>query len=121
MDMCQEICASRSWKHELLRGQSFYGNVETVEIACGLDAIAEGIRIAREYEDSTNLAKLFTMHATNALYFLKWAQDQVSDECKVGRGGLGYGGVQVLEQRLDVTGHALSALTKLRRLDVLLP
>jgi hypothetical protein len=30
----------------------------------------------------------------------------------MGRGGLGYGGVQVLEQRLDVTGHAISALTK---------
>lgn len=121
MDMCQEICTSRSWKHQLFRGQSFYVNLETVEIACGLDAIAEGIRIAREYEDSADLAKLFTMHATNALYFLKWAQDQVSDDCTVGKGGLGYGGVQVMEQRLDVTGHALSALSKLRCLDVLLP
>ena len=77
--------------------------------------------MAREYEDSADLAKLFTMHATNALYFLKWAQDQVSDDCTVGKGGLGYGGVQVMEQRLDVTGHALSALSKLRCLDVLLP
>ena len=45
---CAKRYTSRSWKHQLFRGQSFYVNLETVEIACGLDAIAEGIRIARE-------------------------------------------------------------------------
>jgi hypothetical protein len=34
-----------------------------------------------------------------------------------GCGGLGFGGIQVMEQRLDVTGHAVSALAKLFRLD----
>lgn len=120
LELCQEICQSRSWKYQLARGQSFYINLETVEIAVGLDSLAEGIRIAQE-EKQDDLAKMFKMHATNALYFLKWATDQVPDSCAVGRGGLGYGGVQVLEQRLDVTGHAISALVKLRDLSVLLP
>jgi len=120
LEMCQEICQSRSWKYQLARGQSFYINLETVEIAVGLDSLAEGIRIAQE-EKQDDLAKMFKMHATNALYFLKWATDQVPDSCAVGRGGLGYGGVQVFEQRLDVTGHAISALVKLRDLSVLLP
>jgi len=120
LNMCQEICQSRSWRHQLARGQSFYINLETVEVACGLDALAEGIRIARE-EGDDDLAKLFRMNAVNALYFMKWSQDQVSDSCIVGRGGLGYGGVQVFEQRLDVTGHAISALVKLRDLSVFLP
>ena len=57
---------------------------------------------------------MFQMHARNAVYFLEWSQDQVADDCVVGKGGLGYGGIQVLEQRLDVTGHAISALMKLR-------
>jgi len=38
--------------------------------------------------------------------------------CIVGNGGLGYGGIQVFEQRLDVTGHAISALVKLHKLAV---
>jgi len=117
LEMCQEICQSRSWKYQLSRGQSFYQNVETIEIVCGLDALAEGIRIARQ-EDREDLDKLFTMHAKNALYFIQWTQDQVSNDCFVGYGGLGYGGVQVFEQRLDVTGHAISALVKLQKLAV---
>ena len=136
---CQEVYCGhvpRDIHHEVGSTNSFVGKVFMLilkrsklhvvsmqeEKGTGIvGGIAEGIRIAREYEDSADLAKLFTMHATNALYFLKWAQDQVSDDCTVGKGGLGYGGVQVMEQRLDVTGHALSALSKLRCLDVLLP
>ena len=123
LEMCQEICQSRSWKYQLLRGQSFYQNIETVEIACGLDALAEGIRINRQEDtkDTEDLDKLFTMHAKNALYFIQWTQDQVSNECIVGYGGLGYGGIQVFEQRLDVTGHAISALVKLHKLAVTIP
>jgi len=120
LEMCQEICQSRSWKYQLSRGQSFYQNVETIEIACGLDALAEGIRINRQEDTENNedLDKLFTMHAKNALYFIQWTQDQVSKDCIVGKGGLGYGGIQVFEQRLDVTGHAISALVKLHKLAV---
>ena len=115
LDLCQEICQSRSWKYQLARGQSFYINLETVEIACGLDALAEGIRVAQA-EKAEDLVRMFRMHATNAVYFLKWSQEQIPSNAPVGRGGLGYGGVQVFEQRLDVTGHAISALTKLMNL-----
>jgi len=120
LDMCQEICQSRSWKYQLSRGQSFYQNIETVEIVCGLDALAEGIRINRQEDTENNEDhdKLFKMHAKNALYFIQWTQDQVSNDCIVGKGGLGYGGIQVFEQRLDVTGHAISALVKLHKLAV---
>jgi len=126
IEMCLEICDSRSWKYQLARGQSFYINLETVEIACGLDALAEGIRIVLEQERDLlpdNDAKLFKMkmQAINALYFLEWSQGQVPDGVVVGKGGLGYGGTEVFEQRLDVTGHAISALVKLRNLFVLLP
>ena len=121
LDMCQEICQSRSWKYQLSRGQSFYPNVEVVEIVCGLDALAEGIRIAQDLLGEEDTTTMFKMHAKRALYFIEWAQSQVSDDCLVGKGGLGYGGVQVFEQRLDITGHAISALGKLRSLSVLLP
>lgn len=120
LDMCQDICQSPSWKHQLARGRSFYANLDTVEIACGLEAVAEGLRLAREHEDHAVLAQLFQRQVIEAACFLKWAQEQVP-EGAVGRGGLGYGGTYVSEQRLDVTGHALSALVKLRNQSVLLP
>jgi hypothetical protein len=46
LTMCQEICQSKSWKYQLSRGQCFYVNLETVEIACGLDAVVEGMNVA---------------------------------------------------------------------------
>jgi hypothetical protein len=114
LELCRDIVNSKSWKYELARGSSFYPNLETVEIACGLDALVDGIRVALVVEeDDKEQATLFWTRATNAVNFLQWAQDQVPPESTVGRGGLGYGGIQVLEQRLDVTGHAISAVTKL--------
>ena len=120
IDMCEAICNSRSWKQQLDRGTSFYVNLNTVEIACGLDALAEGIRIARKDDQRSDLAEAFRIRAVNAMQFLEWAQGRVPEDSVPGRGGLGYGGVQVLEQRLDVTGHALSALMKLRDASVFL-
>ena len=111
LSLCQGVIDSKSWKYELARGRSFYPNLDTVEIACGLDALADGIHVARRITDSR--LEVFERQAKNAVYFLQWAQQQVPAEVSVGRGGLGYGGVSVLEQRLDVTGHAISALTKL--------
>mmetsp|Transcript_5041 Transcript_5041/g.10599 ORF Transcript_5041/g.10599 Transcript_5041/m.10599 type:complete len:105 (-) Transcript_5041:114-428(-) len=91
-------------------GRGFYPNLQTLEIACGLDAVVQGIDVAyragRELE-----GRMLRAHAKNALAFLKFAQDQVPAD-SAGAGGLGYGGVQVFEQRLDVTGHAVAALTK---------
>ena len=65
-----------------------------------------------------NHDRLLKMHATNAVYFLEWVQAQVPESCTVGKGGLGYGGLQVFEQRLDVTGHAVSALVKLAEIEL---
>ena len=119
LKLCEGICHSRSWKFQLARGKSFYVNLDTVEIACGLDALAEGLRIIGgdeqdEREDDRDLANLFEIRIRNAVDFLQWAKEQVPVDSNVGQGGLGYGGIQVLEQRLDVTGHAISALIKLR-------
>ena len=113
--MCQEICQSKSWKYQLSRGQSFYVNLDTIEIACGLDALAEGIRVAK-LQQEIELVTLFERNAANALQFLSWMQSHVPSTCVLGSGGLGYGGICVLEQRLDVTGHAISAMVKLRKL-----
>lgn len=109
LEMCTDIYKSTSWK-ELNRGKSFYPNLQTVEIACGLDAIATGIPVAMEMSKRAE-AMLLWRNVENAVDYLKAVQDQVSPE-SIGYGGLGYGGIQVLEQRLDVTGHAVSALTK---------
>ena len=111
LQMCRDIVHSRAWK-ELKQGQRFYANLNTVEIVCGLDAIAEGIRLASAIGDD-NTAALLKRNAMNAVYFVEWSQSQVSKDSPVGYGGLGFGGTQVIEQRLDVTGHALSALVKL--------
>jgi len=111
VELCQEVVNSKAWKYELARGQSFYPNLNTVEIACGLDALSDGIDVARSLQ--SDILELLEMRAQNAVDFLEWAQDQLPADATVGKGGLGYGGTLVLEQRLDVTGHAISALTKL--------
>ena len=111
LQMCRDIAHSRAWK-ELKQGQRFYANLNTVEVVCGLDAIAEGIRLASAIGDD-DTAALLQRNAINAVYFVEWSQSQVSKDSPVGFGGLGFGGTQVIEQRLDVTGHALSALVKL--------
>ena len=114
LTLCEDVISSKSWKYELARGRSFYPNLSTVEISCGLDALADGINVARITEDER--LELLEKHASNAVEFLQWIQDQVPVDVTIGLGGLGYGGVVVLEQRLDVTGHAISALTKLSTL-----
>jgi hypothetical protein len=116
LNMCREIVVSRAWK-ELKQGQSFYANLNTVEIVCGLDALAEGLRLANSIGD-VETAALFKRNAMNAVYFVEWSQSQVSRDSSRGFGGLGFGGNHVVEQRLDVTGHAISALVKLCLLDL---
>lgn len=115
LDLCHELCQSRSWKYQLACGSSFYVNLETIEIACGLDALTEGLRIAHKVQDESAISR-FRIQANNAARFLAWTQDQVPAGSAVGIGGLGYGGIQVLEQRLDVTGHGLSGMNKLHKL-----
>ena len=108
LELCRNIVNSGPWK-ELAKGPSFYPNLSTVEIACGLEALAEGTRVALEVSRVMD-ATLFWTNATNAINFLKSVQDQVPPHV-TGSGGLGYG-LEVPEQRLDVTGHAINALTK---------
>jgi hypothetical protein len=110
LELCHGIVDSRSWK-ELARGRSFYPNLSSVEIACGLDAIAQGIRVAIDTSQLQE-AVLFWNNAKHGVSYLQFLQDQVPRDSSC-FGGIGFGGIQVLEQRLDVTGHAISALTKI--------
>ena len=150
LDMCNAIIRSPSWKI-LSRGTSFYSNLSsTLEIACGLDALIQGIRVAYHYQQyySTNddtitdshnyhdCYRLFARNIENAIDYLEWSQNlgipdnnnnnnnnddhDSPKEMKIGYGGLGYGngGIQMTEeQRLDITGHAVSALVKVLQLN----
>jgi hypothetical protein len=111
LDMSRDIVSSNAWKFELSRGTSFYPNLNTIEIACGLDAIADGAKVALLSGEEEPYS-LCMQNIRNAICFLEWSQDRVRSDREIGRGGLGDGGVQIFEQRLDVTGHAVSALTK---------
>ena len=113
LELCRDIVTSQSWRM-LSRGRSFYPNLQTVEIACGLDAIIEGVRVALILARDEDTLLLWS-YVNHAIEFLKFVQDQVPSDAAAGFGGLGYGGIQVFEQRLDVTGHAISALTKAYR------
>jgi hypothetical protein len=141
LELCLDIVESASWKQQLCRGKSFYPNLESVEIACGLDALAQGLSVVvassqllllllsppdeqqQQQQDDTNnhhhdhhhhdqVVTRLSLNAENAIDYLKSVQDLLSPD-STGYGGIGYGGLQVLEQRLDVTGHAISALVKL--------
>ena len=113
LELCRDIVTSQSWRM-LSRGRSFYPNLQTVEIACGLDAVIEGVRVALTLARDEDVRLLWSP-VSHAVDFLRFVQDQVPSDAATGFGGLGYGGIQVLEQRLDVTGHATSALTKIYR------
>jgi hypothetical protein len=65
LELCLGIVHSRSWK-ELGRGRSFYPNLETIEICCGLDAIAQGIRVALSVNDGP-AATILWRNAKNAI------------------------------------------------------
>ena len=118
LEMSNDIISSPSWKM-LSRGKSFYPNLSTIEIACGLDALVQGTRVSyynlktENGQELYNEFRLFVRNIENAIDFLQWSQDQLSLENEIGYGGLGFGGVYVTEQRLDVTGHALSGIAKL--------
>jgi len=113
LELCRNIVTSQSWRM-LSRGRSFYPNLQTVEIACGLDAVIEGVRVALTLARDEDVRLLWSP-LSHAVDFLSFVQDQVPSDAATGFGGLGYGGIQVLEQRLDVTGHATSALIKVYR------
>jgi hypothetical protein len=137
MDLCETIVTSNAWRHHLARGPSFYANLQTIEISCGLDAIGDAMGIiirivvdaeakaaaaaathhgAAESVDGRSPERIKTVlrqRIDDAVFFFEWTLANVPAQAPVGHGGLGMGGTVVREQRLDVTGHAVSALIKL--------
>jgi hypothetical protein len=115
LELCDAIIESSPWQL-LHRGE--YAELSTVEIACGLEAIADGCRIASNlYSESvpldTNAQERLTrywQYVESAVRFLATIQNAVPANA-VGAGGLGHA-LSVTEQRLDVTGHAVNALIK---------
>lgn len=113
LELCDAIVSSDPWQR-LHRGD--YDMLATVEIACGLEAIAEGNRIALKadseaiHSDVMNRVSLYWRYVEHAVQFLLTVQDQLQLGA-VGFGGLCHG-IDMVEQRLDVTGHAVNALIK---------
>jgi hypothetical protein len=115
-ELCDAIIESDPWR--LLR-KGEYAELSTVEIACGLEAIADGCRIALElYSESVSLDSAaqerltrYWQYVESAVQFLSSVQNAVPVGAAVGSGGLCYT-LDVPEQRLDVTGHAVNALIK---------
>ena len=112
LDLCDAIVQSHPWR-QLDRG--VYSQISTVEIACGLEALVEGTRLATTLLDKPNhRPKLYWLHVQNGVRFLRLIQNQVPQNT-AGYGGLGFG-LNAPEQRLDVTGHALNAMISISRL-----
>jgi len=115
LELCDAIIESNPWQL-LLKGE--FAELSTVEIACGLEAIADGCRVALQlYSESVALDSAaqerltrYWQYVESAVRFLCVVQNAVPAET-VGNGGLGHA-LHVSEQRLDVTGHAVNALIK---------
>lgn len=106
-ELCNAVISSRPWC-DLLKGR--WNHLSTVEIACGLEALAEGTRVATVQE--SNNAQVYWQIMEKPVSFLSAVQNQVPVGASAGSGGLGHA-LKVSEQRLDVTGHAVNALIKL--------
>ena len=109
-ELCDAIVDSGSW--DQLRKQHFK-SLATVEVACGLEALADGAKVALDsspdVQQNEQVAKYWP-NIIKAVDFLQRVQDQ-APASGIGRGGLGHG-LNLSEQRLDVTGHAINALVK---------
>jgi hypothetical protein len=114
--LAETVLGSNAWKYQLARGPSFYANLNTIEIACGLDALGDiaMLDMAELTTKSESLVQIGPQRVGEAVRFFEWTLSKVPPEAVRGTGGLGFGGTVVREQRLDVTGHALSALIKLQ-------
>jgi len=110
LDLCNDVVSSEPWQSLMIRDGSGFRHLSTVEMACGLEALADGTRVALELSRE-NLAAQYWRYVVQAVQFLQAVQDQVPKE-SVGYGGLGHA-LGYTEQRLDVTGHAVNALTKI--------
>lgn len=110
ISLCDDINSSVSWKM-LNRGPSFYPNLQTIEIACGLDCLTEGLRIVK-HEDEDKV-RYYQRSIQNAIEYLHHMQNQIPESATIGKGGLGDSGTYIQSQRIDVTGHSIHGLVKL--------
>jgi hypothetical protein len=108
-DMTKDLVSSRLWAHDLAKGPSFYPNISTLPVVCGLDTLVDVWWLMKnDANKRMSLDHDFPRLLEGALRYLTWAQVRSPN------GGLGYGGwSNDDEQRLDVSGHAVSALSKL--------
>lgn len=120
LDLCSAITASPAWRM-IRRGPSFFANLNALEIVCGLEALALGVLVAQKscsttkHKDENNVVlDTLKQYAAYAVDFVQWSQQRLPPSSPY-FGGLGYGGLVVTEQRVDVTGHALSALLMLQK------
>eukprot|EP01083_Nonionella_stella_P020377 56495_1 len=82
-----------------------YSKLSTVEVACGLESLCDGLRVALKLKDITK-AKTICKGIEDAVLFLNHIQNITNN------GGFGHA-VHVNLQRIDVTGHVANAYMKL--------
>ena len=68
---------------------------------------------SNDHDDSERLTFVLRRSIDEPVAFLEWSQDRVAPDSMARYVCLGQGEYVVTEQRLDVTGHALSALANL--------
>ena len=101
--------------HDRVRDEGFYEDVErrparqaTVEVACGLEGLADAWAIASRERDEARLAA-YACEVERAVAWLLRAQ-RLSGTARE-RGGFGHS-LGDRTQRIDVTGHVLAGLVK---------
>lgn len=104
-ELTMDLLSSRLWSCDLAKGPSFYPTISTLPVVCGLDSLMDVLWLAND-EDERMLRIDESLLIDRAVRYLTWLQERSVN------GGLGYGGWTNNEQRLDVSGHALSALSK---------
>ena len=68
--------------------KAFTKNLETVEIAYGLDSLAYGICVVYATVDTAAKSQRFDINIKNAMAFLQWTQRQVPVDSPAGYGRL---------------------------------
>jgi hypothetical protein len=91
--------------YELLRHRP--KSYATVEVACGLEGLADAYVLAKTDPSSAGRLELYRISACSAISFLR----NVMRKEDPGKGGFGHG-LTHHTQRVDVTGHVASAFIK---------
>ena len=91
------------------------GRAATVEVACGLEGLADVFAVAAEEEGEEERVREYGQAIRAAVSFLAQAQAQPGQGPPAAEGGFGHG-LGMPTQRIDVTGHVASAYLKLLEL-----